>query len=622
MTEPRTGGRILVDNLIAQGTDRIFQVPGESFLAVLDALHDTPAIDVVTCRQEGGAAFMACADGAMTGRPGICFVTRGPGATNASIGVHVAMQDSIPMILFVGDVDRGMKDREGFQEIDFVAMFTPLAKLALRIDDAARIPEYVARAFNVAASGRPGPVVIALPEDMLCDVVEAVDRPRVERLSSGSDVGLALDARKLLEQAKAPIAIVGGAGWTPETARLFTEFAEAVGLPVATAFRRQDAIASTSPVYAGNLGYGPNPKLVHRVKSADVLLVVGARLGEATTDGYSLITLDHPDQTLIHVHPDPNELGRVYRTDLAICADPASFAMDMRELTPSELGSAFEASREWLEWSTPAPREGVALDLGLCVLAMRERVPDAIICNGAGNFSGWWHRYWRYGAHPSQLAPTAGAMGYGVPAAVAAARRFPERTVVAVAGDGDFLMNGQELATAVQHGCDLLVIVVDNGGYGTIRMHQEREYPARVSGTALSNPDFAALARAYGGWSERVETTAQFAPALDRALAERGVRLLHLVTDMEVISNSTTIAALRARSSPNLKRSAGPAAPAPLRLSRGDFGAGRIDRPVLVDTDRAGKGPGEADGIDAAGKGIEIACLDCIQIPAGNACHA
>ena len=543
----RTGGRILVDNLIAQGCDRIFQVPGESFLAVLDALHDTPQIDVVTCRQEGGAAFMACADGTLTGRPGVCFVTRGPGATNASIGVHVAMQDSQPMILFVGDVDRGLRDREGFQEIDLVAMFTPLAKLALRIDDAARIPEYVARAYNVAISGRPGPVVIALPEDMLRDEVEAVDRPRVERLSAGSDVGLALDARKLLEGAKAPLAIVGGAGWTREAAQLLAEFAESAGIPVATAFRRQDAIASTSPVYAGNLGYGPNPKLVARVKAADVLLVVGPRLGEATTDGYTLITPEHHGQTLVHVHPDPNELGRVYRTNLAICADITSFAMDMRELSNAAFGTGTEAHTEWLDWSTPRPRDGVTLDLGMCVAAMRERLtPEGtIICNGAGNFSGWWHRYWHYGPPGTQLAPTAGAMGYGVPAAVAGALRCPDKTVVAIAGDGDFLMNGQELATAIQHGANMLVIVVDNGGYGTIRMHQEREYPERLSGTALHNPDFAALAKAYGARSETVETTEQFAPALDRALAQRGVKLLHLKTDMEIITNGTTIDAIR-----------------------------------------------------------------------------
>ena len=549
MTTTRTGGRILVDQLVLQGCDRAFTVPGESFLAVLDALHDVPQVQTVVCRQEGGVAFMACADGAMTGRPGVAFVTRGPGATNASIGVHVAMQDSQPMILFIGDVARGDRDREGFQEVDFAAMFAPLAKWAARIDDARRIPEYVARAYATAMAGRPGPVVLALPEDMLTDLVEAIDRPRVQPPEQDPD-GQAMEAViDLLKNACAPIAIVGGAGWNAGTAHWFAEFATRIGLPVATAFRRQDAIDNACPVYAGNLGYGPNPRLVERVKAADVVLCVGARLGEATTDGYTLITPDHPDQVLIHVHPDPIELNRIYRTDLPICAYPHEFA-EMAALWDDDIlpfNDGAEAHAEWLEWSTPVPFE-TPLDLGQCVAAMRERLPpDTMICNGAGNFSGWWHRYWRYAGPTCQLAPTAGAMGYGVPAAVAAALREPRRPVVALAGDGDFLMNGQELATAVQYGCDMLVIVVDNGGYGTIRMHQEREYPGRVSGTSLTNPDFAALGRAYGCWAETVDATADFSPALDRALAQGGVRLLHLKTDIERISAGTTIAALRGR---------------------------------------------------------------------------
>ncbi|MCH7861298.1 thiamine pyrophosphate-binding protein [Sphingomonas sp. NPDC092331] len=550
MTAKRTGGRILVDNLVAQGCDRIFHVPGESFLAVLDALHDVPAIDVVTCRQEGGVGFMACADGAMTGRPGIAFATRGPGATNASIGVHVAMQDSQPMILFVGDVDRGMRDREGFQEVDLPAMFAPLAKWATRIEDARRIPEYVARAWAVATSGRPGPVVIALPEDMLRDEVEALDRPALAPPLQSPDfveIDLLYDE---LRKAKRPVAIVGGAGWDGETGEEFARFAERIGLPVAGAFRRQDAILNSSPAWAGNLGYGPNPKLVQRIREADLLLVVGARLGEATTDGYALITPDHPGQTLVHVHPDPGELNRVYLADLPICARPFEFAATLAAEEEAELPrfDAEAAHADWIEWSTPKPREGVALDLGQCVAAMRAAMPaDTIICNGAGNFSSWWHRYWPYGPQPSQLAPTAGAMGYGVPAAVAAALRFPDRAVVALAGDGDFLMNGQELATAVQHGADLIVLLVDNAAYGTIRMHQEREYPARLSGTTLRNPDFAALARAYGGWAETVEATAQFAPALDRALARPGLRLLHLKTDIEFITPGLTVSGLRSK---------------------------------------------------------------------------
>lgn len=549
MTNLRTGGRILVDQLVLQGCDRIFTVPGESFLAVLDALHDVPQIQTVVCRQEGGVTFMACADGTLTQRPGVAFVTRGPGATNASIGVHVAMQDSQPMILFIGDVDRGMRDREGFQEVDFTAMFGPLAKLVLRIDDARRIPEYVARAYSVAMNGRPGPVVIALPEDMLCDVVEAVDRPRVERPIQDSDIVQDLRVRTLLESAIAPVAIIGGAFWDEEASKDVASFAEEFGIPLAAAFRRQDAVRNDCIVYAGNLGYGPNPKLVQRIKDADLILVLGARLGEATTDGYTIITPDHPGQILVHVHPDPNELGRVYRTDIAICADPGQFAKTMTVPTTdfAARASGADAHAEWKAWNTPAPFD-TPVDLGMCVQAMRDALPaDTIICNGAGNFSGWWHRYWPYGGQGTQLAPTAGAMGYGPPAAVAASLRCPDKCVVALAGDGDFMMNGQELATAIQYGCDILVIVVDNGVYGTIRMHQEREYPTRVSGTTLHNPDFAALARAYGGWAATVETTDQFAPALVEAMKHRGVRLLHLKTDPERISAGTTISALRGR---------------------------------------------------------------------------
>ncbi|MEM1133311.1 MAG: thiamine pyrophosphate-binding protein [Pseudomonadota bacterium] len=545
----RTGGEILADQLIIQGSDRLFTVPGESFLAVLDALHDRTAdIDTVVCRQEAGVTFMACADGAMTGQPGIAFVTRGPGATNASIGVHVAMQDSRPMILFIGDVARGDRDREGFQEVDFTAMFTPLAKWAARIDDAARIPEYVARAYATALSGRPGPVVLALPEDMLRDEVEAVDRPKVIRPAQPLCPDAMTALEDLLRDATDPIAIVGGADWDAETRANFQVFAERIGLPVACAFRRQDSFPNDSAVYAGNLGYGPNPKLIERVKQADLILAVGARLGEATTDGYTLITPDHPDQMLVLVHPDPNELNRVYRTDLPICADMSEFA-ETASLWDHDLlsfNAGAEAHEEWLQWSTPQPSDAT-LDLGQCVAAMREHCPaDSIICNGAGNFSGWWHRYWPYGAMPSQLAPTAGAMGYGVPAAVAAALRFPDRCVVAVAGDGDFLMNGQELATAAQHGANLLVLVVDNGGYGTIRMHQERDYPARVSGTELHNPDFAAFGAAFGAWTATVEKTAEFAPALEQAMARDGIRLLHLKTDIEhLTAGGVRMSALR-----------------------------------------------------------------------------
>jgi acetolactate synthase I/II/III large subunit len=549
MPTPRNGGRILVDQLVNQGCDRLFTVPGESFLAVLDALHDTPQIQTIVCRQEGGVTFMACADGALTGRPGIAFVTRGPGATNASIGVHVAMQDSQPMILFIGDVARGDRDREGFQELDFQAMFAPMCKWAARIDDARRIPEYVARAYATALSGRPGPVVLALPEDMLRETAEALDRPFVnppEQDPDGEAMQLVMD---MLKDAVAPVAIVGGAGWNAGAAHYFAQFATRIGLPVAGAFRRQDAIPNDCPVWAGNLGYGPNPKLIERIKAADLILAVGARLGEATTDGYTLITPDHPDQILIHVHPDPTELNRVYRADLPICAYPHEFA-EFAALWDDDIirfSDGDKANSEWREWSMPRPFD-TKVDLGMCVAKMREQLPaDTIICNGAGNFSGWWHRYWPYAGWGTQLAPTAGAMGYGPPAAVAAALRRPDRCVVALAGDGDFLMNGQELATAMQYGCDMLVLVIDNGVYGTIRMHQEREYPERISGTMLRNPDFAALARAYGAWAATVETTEAFAPALAEAVKQSGVRLLHLKTDPERISAGTTISALRER---------------------------------------------------------------------------
>lgn len=549
---PPTPGaaRLLVDCLIEQGCDRIFTVPGESFLPVLDALHGEGDVDVVTCRQEGGAAFMACADGAMAGRPGICFVTRGPGATNASIGVHVAMQDSQPMILFVGDVDSRMRDREGFQELDFAAFFGPTCKWAARIDDAARIPEYVARAYSTAISGRPGPVVLALPEDMLGEDVEEAPRPFVTKPAQAPCPDAMQAMMALIGDAASPVAIIGGAGWNAKAREFFQLFAERIGIPVATAFRRQDAISPSSPVYAGNLGYGPNPKLVERVKNADLVLTVGARLGEATTDGYTVPPLTAPDRQLIHIHPDPEELGRVYQTDLAICASMDEFAesaalWDEGEIISFDAGT--QAHDEWEEWATAHPADHT-LDMGACVQFMRDTFPaDTIICNGAGNFAGWWHRYWRYEGFPTQLAPTAGAMGYGVPAAVAAARRFPDRTVVAVAGDGDFLMNGQELATGVQHGCNMLVIVVDNSAYGTIRMHQEREFPTRISATELANPNFAAMAEAFGGWAARAENTEEFKDALTQAKGRSGLRLIHCLIDIEQLAASgASVSGLRA----------------------------------------------------------------------------
>jgi acetolactate synthase-1/2/3 large subunit len=495
---------------------------------------------------------MACADGSIAGRPGVAFVTRGPGATNASIGVHVAFQDSQPMILFVGDVARAMQGREGFQEIDFPAFFGPIAKWAARIEDAARIPEFVARAYATAISGRHGPVVLALPEDMLSDPAEGLaPRPFVHRPAQAPCPDAMAAMMALLGDAAAPVAIIGGAGWDARAREYFAMFAERLGIPVATAFRRQDAIPPSSPVYAGNLGYGPNPKLVERIRAADLVLAIGARLGEATTDGYTLVTPDHPDQVLVHVHPDPGELNSVYRADLAICANVGEFAesaalWDEGEVISFDAGA--RAHAEWLEFATPGG-DGTRLDLARCLAAAREVLPaDAVICNGAGNYSGWWHRYWPYAGWPSQLAPTCGAMGYGLPAAIAAKLRLPDRCVVAVAGDGDFLMNGQELSTAAQYGLDLIVLVIDNGSYGTIRMHQEREFPGRVAATDLANPDFAQLARACGAWAARVETADEFAAALREAMGRGGLRLLHCLTDIERLNAAgVTVSALRSR---------------------------------------------------------------------------
>ncbi|MCA0977221.1 thiamine pyrophosphate-binding protein [Qipengyuania flava] len=543
--------KLLVDCLIEQGCERIFTVPGESFLQVLDALGQQDTIDLVTCRQEGGVAMMACADGAMTQRPGVAFVTRGPGATNASIGVHVAMQDSQPMILFVGDVDSEMRDREGFQEVDFAAFFGPIAKWAARIDSADRIPEYVARAYATAISGRPGPVVLALPEDMLGRDTDARPRARVERPAQAPCPDAMQAMMAMIADAASPVAVIGGAGWNSKAREYFQLFAERLGIPVATAFRRQDAISPSSRVYAGNLGYGPNPKLVARVKEADLVLAVGARLGEATTDGYTVPSLVAEDRKLIHVHPDASELNSVYPADLAICSDMAEFAESAAlwdDSDPIDFDAGAQAHAEWEEWATAHPTDH-PLDMGQCVQFMRDTLPaDAIICNGAGNFAGWWHRYWQYDGYPTQLAPTCGAMGYGVPAAVAAALRYPQRTVVAVAGDGDFLMNGQELATAAQHGANMLVLVIDNAAYGTIRMHQEREFPGeeRISGTRLLNPDFAALASAYGAWSATVGTTDEFKDALVEAQGLAGLRLIHCKIDIEQLAASgATVSGLR-----------------------------------------------------------------------------
>jgi acetolactate synthase-1/2/3 large subunit len=549
---PRIGGHILVDNLIAQGADLVFGVPGESYLAVLDGFHgNEDRIRYIVCRHEGGAANMAEAYGKMTGRPGICMVTRGPGATNASIGVHTAFQDSTPMILFIGQVGGDFVDREAFQEIDYRQMFGPVAKWAAQIDRADRIPEYVSHAFHLATSGRPGPVVLALPEDMLSATAAVADAPRYQRVQAApapSDVARVVE---LLECAERPFVILGGSGWGRASLADIRAFAEAWQLPIGCAFRFQDLFDNAHPQYAGDVGIGINPKLAARVREADVVLAIGPRLGEMTTSGYTLFAPPVAATKLVHVHAGASELGRVYAGELLVNASMPRFAAAMATTRPSravpwaertrQANSDFHANR------VPAAMPG-ALDLAEVVFACRELLPeDAIVTNGAGNYATWVHRFFLYRRFRTQLAPTSGAMGYGVPAAVAAAIVDPQRTVVCFAGDGCFLMTAQEMATAVQYGAKVVFVVVNNGMYGTIRMHQEREYPARESGTALRNPDFVAMARAFGLDAELVLRTTEFRPALERALGRKGSTLLELRIDPDAITPRATLSAIRAQ---------------------------------------------------------------------------
>ena len=547
---PRSGGQVLVDQLKIHGVDIAFGVPGESYLAVLDALYDArDAIRFIVCRQEGGACNMAEAYGKLTGRPGICLVTRGPGATNASIGVHTAFQDSTPLILLIGQVGRDVVEREAFQEIDFRRMFGPMAKWVAQIDDAARIPEYLSHAFHLAVSGRPGPVVLALPEDMLTDTVVVADVARYKRVAAHPGPADMQQMRALLEQAQRPLMILGGSGWNVQACADIRAFAQANGLPVACSFRCQDLYDNRDDLYIGDMGTGINPALAQRVRDADLVLCVGARLGEMTTSGYTLLDIPRPQQKFVHVHAGAEELGRVYQSDLPINAGMPEVAQAARALAPVE-GSWNEwtraARRDYLAWIKPGPMPG-QLDLGEVMTRLGQRLPaDAIITNGAGNYAVWVHRFYQYNGFRTQLGPTSGAMGYGVPAGVAAKLVHPERMVVSFSGDGCFLMNGQELATAAQYDAAVLFVVVNNGMYGTIRMHQERNYPGRVNGTTLKNPDFAALARSYGLHGEAVEKTADFEPAFERALKAGKAALLELRIDPEAITPRTTISALRA----------------------------------------------------------------------------
>jgi acetolactate synthase-1/2/3 large subunit len=545
----KTGGQLIVDALLANGVKRISCVPGESYLAVLDALHDVD-IDVVVCRQEGGAAMMADCWGRLTGEPGICMVTRGPGATNASAGLHIARQDSIPMILFIGQVQREAREREAFQEIEYRRAFTEVAKWVGEIDDPKRIPEFVTRAFAVATSGRPGPVVLALPEDILTEMVEAPEALPYTPVESHPGPGQIAELGRLLEKAERPVVILGGTRWTEESVASVTAFAERWALPVSCSFRRQMLFDHGHPNYAGDSGIGINPALGKEIREADLVVLLGGRYSEMPSSNYSLIESPYPKQTLVHVHPDPSELGRVYRPDLAVCAAPADFVAALSTLTPST-EPRWKARTQrmhdaYLNWSTPPMTGPGDVQMGPIMQWLEENVPeDTIFTNGAGNYATWVHRFHRFRRFATQAAPTSGSMGYGLPAAVAAKQLFPEREVICFAGDGCFLMHGQEFATAVRYGLPIITVVVNNGIYGTIRMHQEREYPGRVSATDLTNPDFAALAVAYGGHGETVEKTDQFAPAFLRARASGKPSIIEIKLDPEAITPTRTLSDFR-----------------------------------------------------------------------------
>jgi acetolactate synthase-1/2/3 large subunit len=544
----RHGGKILADALAGHGVRTAFGVPGESFLPVLDGLHDLKEkLRFVICRQEGGAAYMADAHAKLTGEPGVLFVTRGPGATNASVGVHTAYQDSSPMLVFVGQVGNDFVEREAFQEVDFRRMYGPLSKWVAQIDRTERIPEYVSHAFHTATAGRPGPVVLALPEDMLFSEAAVADAPRYRTPKAAPTPADLQELERLLAAAERPFVLVGGGGWTKRASEALRAWAENSGVPVGCAFRCQDYFDNRHPNYAGDVGIGINPKLAQRVKDADLLLVIGARLGEMTTSAYTLLDVPVPKQKLVHVHAGAEELGRVYQATLPIVSNYEEFVLALPSLKPNPKWRADtkETNSNYLSWNKPVPMPG-ALHYGEVIAWLSQNLPeDAIVTNGAGNFASWLHRHFQYKGWRTQLAPTSGSMGYSVPAAVAAKIAAPGRTVVALAGDGEFLMNGQEFATAVQYGAAIVVLVVNNGMYGTIRMHQEREFPGRISGTELVNPDFAALARAYGAFGETVETTEAFAPAFARALAANTPALIELRLDPEAITPTTTLTALR-----------------------------------------------------------------------------
>jgi len=546
----RTAAEVLVDQLVVHGVQHVFCVPGESYLAVLDAFHDS-ALSVTVCRQEGGACMMAEAVGKVTGRPGVCFVTRGPGATNASAGIHIARQDSTPLVMFVGQIGRDMREREAFQELDYRAVFGSMTKWATEIDDPARVPEIVSRAFHTAANGRPGPVVVAIPEDMLTERVAVADAPPFAQIETSPGPAEMEKFAQMLAGARSPIILLGGSRWSQAACDAVARFAQKHTLPVATTFRRAHLFDALHPCYAGDLGIGPSPKLIERIKGADLVVLVGGRLGELPSQSYTLFDIPRPQVPMIHVHPGAEELGRVYSPSLAIHATPTAFAaaLDKLELPRPLRGDAETAHSDYLAWTEKPTEQPGSVNFGAVMVWLRDNLPaDAIICNGAGNYAAWIHRFLRMRRFGQHVAPTAGSMGYGVPAAVAMKRFYPERPVVCIAGDGDFLMNGQEFATAVQYDLPFITIISDNGIYGTIRMHQEREYPGRISATQLRNPDFAAYARAFGGFGVSVERTEDFPAAFKEAQSSGKPAIIRLKIDPEAITPATTLAKIRAKS--------------------------------------------------------------------------
>jgi acetolactate synthase-1/2/3 large subunit len=544
-----SGGEILIESLVVQGVEHVFCVPGESYLAAIDALHDR-AVRITVCRQEGGAAMMAEAVGKATGRPGICFVTRGPGATNASAGIHIAAQDSTPLILFIGQVERGMRDREAFQEIDYKSFFGGVAKWVAEISSLARIPEYVSRAFHVATSGRPGPVVLSLPEDLLTEVGAAAHAQPWKQVENHPGANEMREFQNLLKNAKRPFAILGGSRWTRAACDKFAEFSLRHQLPVAISFRRQSLFSAEHRCFAGEVGAGINPQLKSLIKDSDLLLLIGGRLSELPSSSYTLLDIPEPSVPLVHVYPGAEELGRVYRPSLGINASPSSFvaALNMSGGALQTSEWVDRARNSYLEWTEqPAVNPG-SVQIGTLMKWLRQNLPDdSVITTGAGNYAGWVQRFFRFREFGTFVAPTSGSMGYGVPAAVALQRLYPSRKVVAFAGDGCFLMHGQEFATAVQYGLPIIAIVINNGMYGTIRMHQEREYPGRVTATELINPDFAAYARAFGGHGETVNSTEQFADAFIRASTSRKPSIIEVRIDPEAISTTATLSGIRAK---------------------------------------------------------------------------